>query len=66
MRVTRFALEPVDLSSQLVSEFQLVKSGPETRLWYFTSLMWTRFKTDVVPRVRPWSFRRALGGRTAV
>jgi hypothetical protein len=36
----------------------------ETRLWYFTSFVWTRFKTDVVPRLKAWSFRRALVGRT--
>jgi Glycosyl transferase family group 2 len=36
----------------------------ETRLWYFASFVWTRFKTDVVPQLRPWSLRRALAGRT--
>jgi cellulose synthase/poly-beta-1,6-N-acetylglucosamine synthase-like glycosyltransferase len=36
----------------------------ETRLWYFTSFLWTRFKTDVLPQLRPGSFRRALAGRT--
>jgi hypothetical protein len=36
----------------------------ETRLWYFTSFVWTRFRTDVVRQLRAWSFRRALVGRT--
>jgi glycosyltransferase involved in cell wall biosynthesis len=36
----------------------------ETRLWYFTSFLWTRFKTDALPQLRPGSFRRALVGRT--
>ncbi len=36
----------------------------ETRLWYFSSFAWTRFKTDVAPQLMPWSHRRALAGRT--
>ena len=36
----------------------------ETRLCYFTAFVWTRFKTDVRPLLRPWTLRRALAGRT--
>ena len=38
----------------------------ETRVWYFASFVWTRFKTDALPLFRSWSFRRAIVGRTEV